>query len=152
MTGTATLTLSLDSLAVSKISEAASGSPIETGGVLSGLLLDEEVAVENVFTPPDSLGDADYFIRGKEGLEGFFMEEWEKGRVWVGEWHSHPVWSLTPSADDIAEMRKLIEAADIEGAVLLIASTNPDTLRLDLGGYMITAEAVERVDIEYAGE
>jgi proteasome lid subunit RPN8/RPN11 len=58
----------------------------------------------------------------QEQLRRFFAETGHDfGRYnYLGEWHSHPRFSVNPSADDLGAMRDLVGQAGIDFAVLMI--------------------------------
>ena len=82
------------------------GDANERGGVLLGKVTQDykTVFVTDISTPSkaDKSGRY-YFIRSNRPAQKKINEEWEKsnGEVnYIGEWHTHPVAHLIPSADD----------------------------------------------------
>ncbi|MGO1425184.1 MAG: Mov34/MPN/PAD-1 family protein [Halomonas sp.] len=99
----------------------------EIGGVLMG----EQIAPGHFrvvdFSVDDKTGGRAHFVRSSEAhaeaLNAFFLEtDHQYGRFnYLGEWHSHPRFSVTPSAQDVASMIDLVEGErGIDFAVLLI--------------------------------
>ncbi len=76
----------------------------------------------------DQTGGNAHFVRDpevhREALEAFFLRtgyQYERFN-YLGEWHSHPHFSITPSSQDVSSMTDLVEGErGIEFAVLLIA-------------------------------
>lgn len=124
---------------------AAEASPCETGGVLSGLLFEEETVVEQAFTPPDSIGDDRCFLRGTSGLAAFFEDEWRTGRAYVGEWHSHPAHPPTPSDWDVSQMREYLRQGSLGSLLLVIVGTEDGEERVR--AYCVSEDACEEVEV-----
>ncbi|HDX8645075.1 TPA: Mov34/MPN/PAD-1 family protein [Aeromonas dhakensis] len=99
----------------------------EIGGVLMG----EQIApghfrIVGLSTDNQTGGQA-HFVRSPEdhaeALNAFFLKtDHQYDRFnYLGEWHSHPRFSVTPSAQDVASMIELVEGdRGINFAVLLI--------------------------------
>lgn len=99
----------------------------EIGGVLMG----EQVAPGHFrvvdLSVDTQTGGRAHFVRSPEAhaeaLSAFFQEtghQYERFN-YLGEWHSHPRFAVTPSTQDIASMIDLVEGErGIEFAVLLI--------------------------------
>ena len=98
---------------------------------IGGVLMCEQIApghfrVVNLSIDSQTGGRA-HFVRSvqahAEALNAFFLEtghQYERFN-YLGEWHSHPRFSVTPSAQDIGSMIDLVEGErNIEFAVLLI--------------------------------
>ena len=86
---------------------------LETGGIIIGYY-DEtcQNAVITEFTnpPEDSKADRFRFYRGIQGLKKLLQQRWkERNEYYLGEWHLHPGSSPTPSATDIAQMKKIAQ-------------------------------------------
>jgi proteasome lid subunit RPN8/RPN11 len=101
--------------------------PREIGGVLMG----EQIALGHFRIVDLSIdsqsGGQFHFVRSPEAhaeaLNAFFLEtnhQYDRFN-YLGEWHSHPDFSVSPSTQDIASMTDLVEGErGIEFAVLLI--------------------------------
>jgi integrative and conjugative element protein (TIGR02256 family) len=99
----------------------------EIGGVLMG----EQIAPGHFRVVDLSIdsqtGGRAHFVRSSEAhaeaLNAFFNEtghQYDRFN-YLGEWHSHPRFSVTPSTQDVASMIDLVEGErGIEFAVLLI--------------------------------
>lgn len=99
----------------------------EIGGVLMG----EQIAPGHFrivdLSIDSQTGGLSHFVRSPEvhaeALRAFFLEtNHQYGRFnYLGEWHSHPGFSVSPSIQDVASMTDLVEGErGIEFAVLLI--------------------------------
>ncbi|MBD3174203.1 MAG: hypothetical protein GF320_03410 [Armatimonadia bacterium] len=65
--------------------------------------------------PTDSHHSKTGFERGAQGLQEYLDALWQaNGERYVGEWHSHPGGSGTPSSQDLHQMRQI--AADAKYA------------------------------------
>lgn len=82
----------------------------ETGGILIGHYSEDltsarvEAASDE---PPDSRAGRTWFVRGQVGLAGTLERAWREGRYYLGEWHSHPGATPTPSGPDLSSITKL---------------------------------------------
>lgn len=99
----------------------------EIGGVMMG----EQIAPGHFRVVDLSIdsqtGGRAHFVRDaeahSEALDAFFLRTGHQyARFnYLGEWHSHPRFSVTPSSQDVASMTDLVEGErGIEFAVLLI--------------------------------
>jgi len=101
------------------------------GREIGGLLMGEQIApghfrIVDLSIDSETGGPA-HFVRSPkvhtEALSAFFHEtghQYDRFN-YLGEWHSHPRFSVTPSAQDIASMIDLVEGErGIEFAMLLI--------------------------------
>lgn len=107
--------------------------PNEVGTPLVGEYTDDGTEARVTTIGPlttDSGGTRFTFTRGVSGLRGFFARLFSssQGRVhYVGEWHSHPGGSTTPSATDDANMTAIAkdERALCPECVLVILAVDP---------------------------
>lgn len=87
---------------------ARTAAPSECGGVLLGSITDDGAAlISDMVTPTDSRGGRTWFERGTEGLAIALEDAWTRvpRTHYIGEWHSHPGGSGTPSDGDRTQMR-----------------------------------------------
>ncbi len=99
----------------------------EIGGVLMGEQIDIDRFKIVDFSADDKTGSAAHFVRSPEehraALDAFFART---GRDYtrynyLGEWHSHPSFSISPSLEDCLSMNDLVSGErSIDFAVLLI--------------------------------
>lgn len=99
----------------------------EIGGVLMG----EQIAPGHFrivdLSIDSQTGSRAHFVRSSEAhaeaLSAFFLQtghQYDRFN-YLGEWHSHPQFSITPSTQDVASMIDLVEGErGIEFAILLI--------------------------------
>ncbi|MBO9463158.1 MULTISPECIES: Mov34/MPN/PAD-1 family protein [Stappiaceae] len=115
----------------------------ETGGLLLAEQLDDEgrFRVVDVTVDPRG-GESAYFERRPElhtqALEAFFKKHGNDfSRFnYLGEWHSHPSFSVTPSMTDITTMQALVEdAGNIDFSVLMIVRLRMFVM-LQVGTYL----------------
>lgn len=99
----------------------------EIGGILFGEQLSPARFRLVDFTVDDLIGGAAHFSRSVNShgieLERFFERTGHDFRKYnyLGEWHSHPRFPVTPSAQDCRSMRDLVQSeANINFAALLI--------------------------------
>jgi hypothetical protein len=89
--------------------ECRHSGAVETGGILIGhYTRDESTALVTEALPPpkDSAQGRSWFQRGVSGLRGLLAKRWQNDlrTYYIGEWHYHPVNSVEPSEDDLAQM------------------------------------------------
>ena len=99
----------------------------EIGGVLMG----EQIAIDHFrvveFSVDELSGSDAHFVRTPEAhraaLDGFFQRTGADFRRfnYLGEWHSHPSFSVNPSIEDMSTMLNLVHGErDIEFSALII--------------------------------
>ncbi|CAN5719901.1 hypothetical protein BH11PLA1_BH11PLA1_11640 [soil metagenome] len=106
----------------------------EIGGVLMGEHVAPDTFRVKSLTVQDHGGAFASFVRFLEQivqpLAAFFKSNHHEYRRfnYLGEWHSHPSFSLVPSRTDIASMREIVEDPKVGAtfAVLLIVKRTPD--------------------------
>lgn len=91
-------------IAASLLREAGEHAPLETGGVLLGWRSAEHICVTNVIGPgPSALRDKTSFVPDAEWQSEQIARLYsDSGRrlAYLGDWHTHPGASPTPSARD----------------------------------------------------
>lgn len=99
----------------------------EIGGILMGEQLEAAHFRIVDFSVDEKTGSAAHFVRSVEdhqtALEQFFSKtNHDFSRFnYLGEWHSHPSFSVQPSRDDILSMNSIVnDEKEIPFAVLLI--------------------------------
>lgn len=134
--------------------EASRLAPLETGGVLLGWGLDhEEVVVADLVGPgPNATHRCDRFEPDTHWQRLGIAEAYARsGRIhrYLGDWHSHPGGSTTPSRRDSRTARKISRhrAARARRPVMLIVSGDerswtPNAYRLQRGE--LTAMTIAR--------
>lgn len=88
-------------------------SPVEAGGLMLGLRRDRYLHVVEATTPYawDRQSRVSFF-RSSKAHRMRALRLWRKSgkRVdWLGEWHSHPGFSRTPSGTDLRNWRTLVK-------------------------------------------
>lgn len=82
----------------------------ETGGIIIGYYTDtDNVAVVTNITgpPPDSQSGRTWFKRGVQGLKKVLHDSWRQDEFYIGEWHFHPLGSVSPSGQDYKQMNEI---------------------------------------------
>lgn len=85
----------------------------ETGGILLGKVLLEEVIVDAISLPneQDSAGRT-YFRRNVKVAQSVVNKVWEESqgeRIYLGEWHTHPENCPSPSGDDLCLLDSMLK-------------------------------------------
>ena len=85
--------------------------------------------VDAIDSPSDSLEYPNAYIRGKNGLlekinriEGVTIGN----LTYIGEWHSHPANSVTPSSDDMTLLKSIAEYTFTQsspGCMIIVGET-----------------------------
>lgn len=102
--------VTLSDAAFHKIQDFALKSPYqETGGILTGQYINGNNALimDVSDKPKDSKFGATWFHRGVFGLKDFLGKKWKKKEYYLGEWHSHPGGSVSPSSNDRNAMKEI---------------------------------------------
>ena len=108
--------------------------PFETGGVLIGQY-DENCRLAKVHhatkPPPDSRHTYNSFFRGIKGLKETIRQSFHEGEqcYYIGDWHSHPSNSASPSKVDLIQMQHFARTREF-GTItplLLIVGGSHDT-------------------------
>ena len=113
--------------------------PRETGGVLLGIVDHGRRRIEVAAVlppPPDSERATVLFERGVQGLKAQMTEVGERTAFqlsYVGEWHSHPGGSATPSKTDRTTFARLEREAGYEDRPAVMAIVGGEEVRLLVG-------------------
>ena len=118
---------------IEQITQLASLSTLETGGILIGAYYDEGLLVSiELATPPpaDSSAGSDWFVRGAQGLASILADEWTQRnrRYYVGEWHFHPFGLASPSLEDQCAMSEIASDRRYECNHPILCIASPATL------------------------
>lgn len=100
----------------------------EIGGILMGEMVgDQRFRIADISVDTVS-GSQAHFVRDAEHHERELREFFERTGAdykrfnYLGEWHSHPSFEVTPSGPDIRAMHNLVEGTrGVDFAVLLIS-------------------------------
>jgi len=118
------------------IATAHAANQMETGGVLIGFIDANGQAVirEATGKPRGSQFTWRTFLRKTDGLAALLKSRWSKNEHYLGEWHSHPGGSPSPSAQDIATMKgiSLDPKYYCSEPILIIVGTRHGTAELSI--------------------
>ncbi len=93
--------------------------------------------VDAFAAPRDSVGTAESFVRGVDGLRGAFDDAMRRslGQLrYVGEWHSHPDGTPTlPSLIDLEQVTWLAGTMSLDGLRALMLIVGEHDVRPTLG-------------------
>ena len=124
------ISISLDDKSKEKILEALRiYSPNEIGGILIGNKVAEDKIIINdisISTEVDILNFAS-FIRDTVNAQRLLNKHYKDSTgFYIGEWHSHPSFSLYPSGKDISTMKGIVQDKNynVSFAILLIVKLN----------------------------
>lgn len=130
----------------------------EIGGVLMGEQLAEGHFKIVDYSVDDQAGGYAHFVRSadhhRQALEAFFARTGaEYNRFnYLGEWHSHPSFSVQPSAADCASMVSLVEGErGIHFAVLVIVRLRLWTMLELSASLFVRGERAAAAEFEYSG-
>jgi len=89
---------------------AASSDGLETGGILLGHDLGDELLITVAGGPgPDASRQPSTFLRDLRYAQELGDEAYDiDGSVWIGDWHTHPGGLAAPSAKDLATYSSLL--------------------------------------------
>lgn len=102
-----------------------------------------ELTVQQQFgTQADFMVDIDAALRDADAYFGRTGHDYKRFN-YVGEWHSHPSFAVSPSNEDTTTMTELVRDASFKGtfAVLMIARLDRSTLQLGAWVYDATLGA-----------
>ncbi len=123
----------------------------ETGGILIGNKIEDnsfeivDVSVSN----EDNKYSIASFIRGIKKSDMLLRKHYKrKSGYYIGEWHSHPKFSLSPSRQDIATMFGILadDNYGVSFSILMITKMNND--KLDYQGYFFHENLNEVIVLE----
>jgi integrative and conjugative element protein (TIGR02256 family) len=108
---------------------------VETGGIIIGKYTNNNTIAEIIFIcgpPPDSKHGRYSFERGIIGLKDMLASLWLDGYFYLGEWHTHPKASPSPSGTDLVQMIGISKAAryNCQEPILIILGGKPDKYNL----------------------
>lgn len=129
--------------AIAAIVDATKRKPdCETGGILIGHYSDDLTCAwidDATGEPPGSQSGRTWFLRGQRGLRKVLATFWRDGRYYVGEWHSHPHSSPTPSAPDLSSLRNISRSKKFTCERPILAVIGGDILNIPLLSVTIAA-------------
>lgn len=109
--GKAPVSVWLSPAAISSMMQSAvRAGRCETGGILIGRYGPEGWVADVMEATPKPKGSRSgwfWFERSDIGLATLLEERWQHGLHYLGEWHSHPGGSPTPSDSDLRAMDKV---------------------------------------------
>lgn len=112
---------------------------VETGGVLLGQVIGDEIVIEKISGPgPNAIHDDIYFRADSNYIDMIIDTEYSNsdGKCrYLGEWHTHPQFSPLPSEVDLESLSEIAE--DSEEFALLIIVGAVDFSRDELADHLI---------------
>ncbi len=129
-------------------SELRNAGRREIGGVLFGEHIGQAVFRIVELSVQRSGGTESTFVRDpelhREQFEAFFERTGEDHNRfnYLGEWHSHPSFGVTPSSEDEKTINKLLQDELVQSSfvVLMIVRSDHDVLALSATAYTRTSE------------
>lgn len=115
----------------------------ETGGILIGKKIENNCfeIVDISISDEDNKYSISSFFRGIRKSDKLILSHFKrKTGYYIGEWHSHPKFSLTPSHQDIATMLGILDDVNygVSFTILLITKLNNNVL--DYQGFFFHKE------------
>ncbi len=110
----------------------------ETGGILIGRKLEEKSfeIVDVSISNEDNKYSVASFIRGVKKTDMLLRKHFKrKSGYYIGEWHSHPKFSLSPSRQDVATMLGILADDDYGASFSILMITKMNNNKLDYQGY-----------------
>ncbi|MCE5346025.1 MAG: Mov34/MPN/PAD-1 family protein [Bacteroidales bacterium] len=147
------ISISLDDNSKEKIVEALKRySPNEIGGILIGNKVSEDYIIVNDVSISNESGLFNFasFIRDTVKAQKLLNEHYKNSTgFYVGEWHSHPSFSLNPSGKDIITMKGIIQDKNYNAsfAILIIVKLNLEK-ELESKGFLFHKEIKEYICLE----
>ncbi|WP_280182160.1 Mov34/MPN/PAD-1 family protein [Nocardia farcinica] len=87
----------------------------ETGGILLGTELPEQITITTAGTPgPNARRTPRSFHRDLHHAQALAQHAWDTDRgQWIGEWHTHPGGDPTPSQTDLTSYQSHLHDPDL---------------------------------------
>lgn len=101
------------------------GKSKESGGILLGQVFDTKIVIDEITIPSlcDKAGQL-FFIRNAKRAQMVVDAAWAKSngtRIYLGEWHTHPVPNPFPSNEDKKLILNMLKLSRMEIDFLLLA-------------------------------
>jgi len=147
------ISISLDDKSKKKIEEALRKySPNEIGGILIGNKVSENKIIVNDVSISNEIEILNFasFIRDTLNAQKLLNKHYKDSTgFYVGEWHSHPSFSLNPSGKDISTMKGIVNDKNynVSFAILIIVKLNFEK-EFELKGFLFHKEIKEYICLE----
>ena len=105
-------------------------SPNEIGGILIGIKRNDNSFLITDVSISNELNQSHFasFIRGTQKAQQLLKKHFKnKTGFYIGEWHSHPSFSLYPSPKDISTMKGIIKDRNYHAKFALLTIVKLDT-------------------------
>ena len=108
----------------------------EAGGILLGRLIidSHDIVIDDVTVPSEhDRASRFWFFRSKRTANTIIRKAWSSSnatRIYLGEWHTHPEDTPSPSCIDLRNWRRILRKSCIEQDFLLFAIVGRVDLRL----------------------
>lgn len=147
------ISVSLDDKSKKKIIDTLQKySPNEIGGILIGNKVTEDNIIINDVSISNEIGNFNLasFVRDTVNAQRLLNKHYKKTTgFYVGEWHSHPSFSLNPSGKDISTLKGIIHDKNynVSFAILIIVKLNYEN-ELESKGFLFHKEIKEYICLE----
>lgn len=147
------ISISLDDKSEKKIEEALRKySPNEIGGILIGNKVSEDNIIVNDVSISNEIEIFNFasFIRDTVNAQKLLNKHYKASTgFYVGEWHSHPSFSLNPSGKDTSTMKGIVQDKNynVSFAILIIVKLNFEK-ELESKGFLFHKEIKEYICLE----
>lgn len=120
----------------------------ESGGVLTGVILDGEIQVKNCSVPTKHDKRSRYnFVRSAKSAQAFINKRFASSggtEVYLGEWHTHPEDHPMPSRIDIIDFKKTIQISKINSETTLMIIVGKKDFYIGVYKYTILIQQCSR--------
>ncbi|WP_461640536.1 Mov34/MPN/PAD-1 family protein [Labilibaculum euxinus] len=123
----------------------------ETGGILIGKKIEDKSfeIVDVSVSDEDNKYSITSFIRGIKKSDMLLRKHYKrKSGYYIGEWHSHPKFSLSPSCQDIATMIGILADDNYGVTFNILMITKMNNNKLDYQGYFFHKNLNEIIVLE----
>ena len=147
------ISVSLDEKSKEKIVEALRKySPNEIGGILIGNKVAEDNIIVNDVSISNEVEILNFasFIRDTVNAQRLLNKHYKDSTgFYIGEWHSHPSFSLYPSGKDISTMKGIVQDKNynVSFAILIILKLNAVN-ELESKGFLFHKKIKEFICLE----
>jgi integrative and conjugative element protein (TIGR02256 family) len=114
--------------------------PKEFGGIFIGNYSQDKktVLLEDTLLPKKYKSSKYSFERGSAGLKEKLLNLYnqEKPQLYVGEWHTHPDSSVTPSITDVAALNEIVQHDEVNICNPIMLIVGLTVKKIELGFYV----------------
>jgi integrative and conjugative element protein (TIGR02256 family) len=151
---TPSITLSSRALDVITRETAQADDGRETGGILLGMMSQQEGLVLHAGGPgPHAVRTPTTFLRDRTHAQAFAHACWSvDGSVWIGDWHSHPNVAPVPSVTDLDTYMSLLADTQLRFETFISLITTPTSTGIAVAGWWCNRLGAHAAHVRVKGD